>query len=425
MARVGEQAAVPEGARSVLARALEPRDDAVGGEDLGDRIGDVVGALEGDLGGVQARGELVVAPGAPEVGATHRADLVAERLGEVQRRAERGPAVARGGLDPDLVEGALAPDARVGHAVQRDAAGHRERALARALVQPAREVEQDLLEALLHAAREVGVRLGPVLARAQPRREALEVDGRDAEAAVAGGGHELAQLAEEARLPVRGHGHHLVLVRRAAEAEVRGQLLVEQAERVRQALGGEDLQRAVGARVAGEVRGRLAAPVDDEHRAGLVGRGQVRRGGMGDVVADVAHARGVEPERGQEARGAAHVQGPQALPLVGGDVVALGGRERRIVGVADRVDLAGADAAALEAPGDRLLGQLPGRERDRGLAVLAAAEALLLGGGDDLAVDDEGRGRIVEHRVDADDPHAWRPLRKRLPVKHRFVRRDS
>ncbi len=49
--RVGEQRAVAERARAVLAAALEPGDDAVAGETLGHRLGDVVGPLVRHAGG--------------------------------------------------------------------------------------------------------------------------------------------------------------------------------------------------------------------------------------------------------------------------------------------------------------------------------------------------------------------------------------
>jgi hypothetical protein len=42
---------------------------------------------------------------------------------------------------------------------------------------------------------------------------------------------------------------------------------------------------------------------------------------------------------------------------------------------------------------------------DRILAVLAAAEALLFRGGHDFAIDDQGRGGIMEDGVDAEDAH--------------------
>ena len=69
----------------------------------------------------------------------------------------------------------------------------------------------------------------------------------------------------------------------------------------------------------------------------------------------------------------------------------------------DRFELVRTQTAALKAEAHRLLGQLPRREGHGRLAVLAAREALLLGGGHRLPVDDEGGGGIVEDGVDAED----------------------
>ena len=70
------------------------------------------------------------------------------------------------------------------------------------------------------------------------------------------------------------------------------------------------LEAAVGMRVSGEVRRALAATVDDEHGRGGMRRGEVRRGGVGDVVSDEAHAVGLEAgqRRREEARGATDEQ---------------------------------------------------------------------------------------------------------------------
>jgi hypothetical protein len=80
-------------------------------------------------------------------------------------------------------------------------------------------------------------------------------------------------------------------------------------------------------------------------------------------------------------------------------------REPRVVRVRDRVDVRGVDAAFLQAPARGGERHLPRRERHRLLAVLAAAEALLLRRGDRDAVDDERSSRVVEHGVDAEDAH--------------------
>ena len=169
IARVGEQAAVTEGPRPELAAALEPGDDPVGGELLGDRLGDVVGALVGDRRAVEPGGQLVVVPAAPEGGGRHRRRPVAQLGGDLEGRAQRRAGVARGRLHPDVAKRALAPQPRVGHAVERHAAGERQARLARLLVQPAGEVDEHLLQPALHGRGEVGVRGQPVGAVAQPR----------------------------------------------------------------------------------------------------------------------------------------------------------------------------------------------------------------------------------------------------------------
>ena len=193
---VGEQAAVPEGARPVLAAALEPGDHPVGGDHLGDRVGQVGRALVGDPGRGQPGGQLVVGPAAPEGGRRHGRDPVAEGVGEVHGRAEGGAGVAGGRLHPDALERPLLGQDRVGHAVERDPAGHGQVAVAGLGVQPADQLEQDLLEAELDAGGQVGVLGGPLLALAAPLGQGVQLDRGDGEAAVAGGPDGLAQLPE-------------------------------------------------------------------------------------------------------------------------------------------------------------------------------------------------------------------------------------
>jgi hypothetical protein len=148
----------------------------------------------------------------------------------VEGGAEGGARVAGGGLHPDLLEGTLPVQHGVGDAVQRGTAGHREDPVAGALVQPAREVEQDLLEAALHAGGQVGVRARPVLVGPSARRQFLPVDPLGDETAVVGGPDGGAHLVEEPGLAVRRERHDLVLVGGAQEAQVRGEGLVRQAE---------------------------------------------------------------------------------------------------------------------------------------------------------------------------------------------------
>ena len=121
--------------------------------------------------------------------------------------------------------------------------------------------------------------------------------------------------------------------------------------------------------------------------------------------------------RAQEQRRPPRVQRAKALPLGGRDVAVDLRREVGVVRVRDRVEVGRLEPRLGQAERHRLLGQLPGRERHGRLAVLAAREALLLGGGDDLAVDDERGGRIVEDGIDSEDRGhgvAVTPLREAL-----------
>ena len=271
-------------------------------------------------------------------------------------------------------------------------------------MEPADQVEKDLLQAALHAGGEVGVLRQDRLSLAPPLHEAAPFDGLHPEPALAIGGHGPAQLGEVHRCPVRRQRHHLVLVGAAPEPEVVGGLLVEQAQRMRQMLAGEDLDLAADA-APGQVGGHLTPPVEHQDAAGGQRGGHRGRGGVGDVVGDESHHGRVEAgqRRLQEQRRPSGVERAQPLPAVGGDVRAGRGGQARVERVGDGVEVLRGDTPPLQAPGGRLLGQLPGGERNGGLAVLAAAEAFLLGGGHDLAVDDERGSRIVEDGVDSQD----------------------
>jgi hypothetical protein len=211
----------------------------------------------------------------------------------VQRRAERRPGVTGRGLHPDVLE-VRAPQQRgVDDAVQRGPAGQRQDALAGPLAQPGGELDDDVLEPALDGRREVGVRRRHLLARAAGRREPVPVRDPRGEAAVAGGVHQRPQVLGVARRPVGGERHHLVLVAGAQEAEVRRQLLVEQAEGVRQELRVQRGEVPVAV-VAGEVRGPLAAAV--EHQAGAVTarRRESRGRRVRDVVRHEPHLRRIQ-----------------------------------------------------------------------------------------------------------------------------------
>ena len=222
---MGQQRAVAERARPELAAALEPGDDPVGGQHLGDR---------------RRRRRRAARTG-------HAA--ASQRGGRARRRSSRGrarrrgigsgrsprsaptcraapsavPGVAGGRLHPDLARTRVsAPDPGVGDAVERHAAGHGQDPVAGLLVQPAGQLEQHLLQA--RPARERPGRRARrprcLVDRALRRQRAPVRTPAAAKPPSPVGVDELAQLVEEARLAVGGQRHHLVLV--AGRAGSRG-----------------------------------------------------------------------------------------------------------------------------------------------------------------------------------------------------------
>nr|KEP23200.1 hypothetical protein DA06_10895 [Georgenia sp. SUBG003] len=165
----------------------------------------------------------------------------------------------------------------------------------------------------------------------------------------------------------------------------------------------------------------LAAAVEDQHAAARVRRGQGARGGVGDVVGDEPDLLGVEPgqRRGQELRGASRVGLTQVVPGVHQPHLLGGAGEVRVVGVGDDIQVRGPQPRLREAPAHGELRQLPGGERHRPLAVLAAAEPLLLRGGDDPPVDHQGCGRVVKQGVDSQYAHEWRTSSDSFTVTYR------
>src|SRR4029079_8858300 len=76
-----------------------------------------------------------------------------------------------------------------------------------------------------------------------------------------------------------------------------------------------------------------------------------------------------------------------------------------VIRVSNGVQILWSQPGVLEGPLRGQLRKLPRRERHRALAVLAPAEALLLGRRDDGTVDDKGSSRVMKQGVDAKNPH--------------------
>src|SRR4029453_8669412 len=81
----------------------------------------------------------------------------------------------------------------------------------------------------------------------------------------------------------------------------------------------------------------------------------------------------------------------------------------------DRIEVRDVQPCVLQAPPGGRLGQFPGSEGNRTVTVLAPGEPLLLCGCDRLSVDDEGRRRVVEQRVDPQDLQPESPYSAVLP----------
>ncbi len=206
-----------------------------------------------------------------------------------------------------------------------------------------------------------------------------------------------------------------------------GDALVEQPQGVRELLGAEHLQLSCVV-AAGEVARGLAAPVEHQHVGGVVVRGGKTRGrGVRHVVRHEPHGRRVQAREGtgQEARRPAGVGLAQVVPrVVEAQLLGRPG-EVGVVGVGDGVDVGDVQAGGAQAPARGQLGQLPGGERHRTLAVLAPGEPLLLRGGNRLAVDDQRGSGIVEQGVDAEDLHGWLLSGGAVAVRSHFSPRQT
>jgi hypothetical protein len=209
------------------------------------------------------------------------------------------------GLDEEPLEGRVRGELSVGQRVQRTAPGQAQVRGAGALVEPAQQVEQRLLERLLDAGGHVVVPLRDVVLGSARRAEQLlraravamvlgqmVVQERHVqhEGARAVPDQDLAgQGLVEGRLTPTGHAHDLVLVpRKHVEAEEVRSGRVELAEGVRELDAPEHLDPPPLA-VGEEDRRVLSGAVEGEHR-GFIGGRDVKALAAGDVVVDVVEA---------------------------------------------------------------------------------------------------------------------------------------
>src|SRR6185369_3159401 len=139
-----EDAAVAECARPELAAALVPAEHVAVGQELCRLAAHAVARTVEDLLRDQQRiadaGDLVIAVDLAEVGLLHNeaARLLLHREVAVIGAADGDAVVAGRRLNPHIVETALAHDAAIGDAIERDTARHHQVLGAGRLAQPAR-----------------------------------------------------------------------------------------------------------------------------------------------------------------------------------------------------------------------------------------------------------------------------------------------
>jgi hypothetical protein len=352
-----------------------------------------------------------------------------------ERRPERAAGVAGRGLDPEVVEDALAQELAVGDAVERHAAGEAEVALAGHRARPPRQLRDRFLRHLLDRAREVHLAAGDARLR-RPRRaaeeggeavvghhqavEVAEVVHVEAEGAVLA---QVDQLAAdgvgEARLAVGREPHQLVLAGVDLEAGEVGEGRVEEPERVRELDLLEDLQPLALAD-ADRRRRPLADAVEGEHRRLGEGRGVEGGGGVRLVVGGEVDGRRLGDAAGFERLGDARrdpelLLEPERHRLDEGGEAA---RRHRQVGLEDAVELEQrlvveddpVQAATVAADPPRLQAVAHRAGRETGV-VLEPRETLLLRRRDDAAVLDQAGGRVVVVAGDAEELHVAAGLR--------------
>ena len=335
--------------------------------------------------------------------------------------AHRAAGIARRRLHEQVLEGRLADDAPVGHAVEGHAPGHAKALESRLLVDVTGHAQHDLLAHLLHGSGDVELALVHPrlrLARRAPEelgeepvrhgeavvvREVLHVQLEGA--VVVEVDHLLHDAIEVDGLPVRREPHHLVLGAVDLEAEVVGERAVEEAQAVREAdlLEEGDVRALAHAEAGG---GPLAHAVHGEDGRLLERRDEEAGRGMAHVVLGEQDRPLVGPqrlpdrrrheellldpdrhrlaERPERPRKRRDVRGEHPLEL-----------QERLVVEADGVELLGTDAGLAQDVLDGVGGEVR--------VVLLAREALFLAGGHDGAVLQEGGRGVVVEGADAED----------------------
>ena len=335
-----------------------------------------------------------------------------------QCRAQRAAGVARRRLHPYVFESAIAQHLAVGHAVERDAAGEAQIFQAGFLAQRAGHSQHGFFGDGLHRCGEVHFALGQRVFRLARRRAEKGVEFRIGHGQpgavveirlvqpVGTIGFKVDEVIQNClhvfRLAVGRQPHHLVFARIDLEAQVIGKGRIEQAKRVREMDFLENFQ-AVAAADGSRGGGPFAHAVHGQHQGFVKRRWKESAGRMAQVMlgkqqaVDPVHP-GFEllqllrqqvfleqllaqPQRYRHAKG---LESPRCKGVVGfQQALEL---EERLVVKRDLIHLRKRDAGL----GQAIIHCI---ERKAGVVFLAR-EALLLRGGDDVAILEQG-GRAV------------------------------
>src|SRR3954463_15889115 len=167
-ARVSENTARTQRARAELGAPVEPTDDFALRQEARDLIEEgllTLVAVIRSLFRVEHARDVFGGVRRPEVTCLlrirwlGRSRFVQQLMPHEHRRAKRAAGVSSCGLNPDVLEGTLAEELAVGHAIQRHAAGEHEIAFASLLVNMASHAEHALFGDALDAGGEVHVPL--------------------------------------------------------------------------------------------------------------------------------------------------------------------------------------------------------------------------------------------------------------------------
>ena len=326
-ARIGDDAAIAEGARTPLGAALEPAENFSVGDDrraalhefFFRQFGDGIAALRELAGGHRGADSLARVARPPISVVHHKGARLAENLVPYVEGGANGETGVPGrGMNIDFFERRRIEDFSVGHAIEGHAAGEANGFAVRLCGQFAQHTEVNFFEPRLQSGREIAmplfeqsfgrargpakflahfprkhlaesgglVRLGPGHFRAGTMvreifKGQLEAVGSRARVE----GDNIAHGVELLRLAVRGETHDLVLVAEFQKTKILRDGAVEKSQRMRKGHGASDVQAVPRSRTPHGAR-EIAEAIGGKQRGVFKGRDEIAAGEMRLMVLD-------------------------------------------------------------------------------------------------------------------------------------------